>query len=74
MGERSEELKNFEYLWDGSEQGWILFCLNPSEPASETRYVIENEITKMALIIEDDDEYEEVIIRMQNAGVKVVTA
>ena len=72
----SSESDNSElsYLWDGSDRDWVLFHLNPSEALENARFVIRNKRTKIALILEDDDEYEEVIARMKAGGVKIVTA
>ena len=69
----ADKLDELSYLWDGSDREWMLFHVNPSAPVSEARFVIQNERTKVALIIEDDDQYEEVINRMKNAKVKVKT-
>jgi hypothetical protein len=59
-------LEDYSYLWDGSEPVWVLYV------TGEDRYVPYNEETQMALIIEDDDEFQQVTDRMKASGVRIV--
>lgn len=63
------DINEFNYLWDGSEQGWCLINLsdNPTNPI----YVIQNIITHMALIIEDDEIAQLVIEKMLKEKVTI---
>ena len=70
--EDNDRLADFQYLWDGTEPDWVLVDVNPTHSNYESRFVVENERTKFAVIIDNDDLAREVITRMRNAGVKVI--
>ncbi|MFJ9729321.1 hypothetical protein ACIRP3_41930 [Streptomyces sp. NPDC101209] len=59
MTDRSE---NLNYLWDGSEDGWVVIM---SDLGLGTIYNIH---TRMALLLEDEVEYEEAIQGMREHG------
>lgn len=52
----------YDYLWDGSEDGWVVLRGN-STPGT-----IYNTKSGTALVIEDDDAYERVIESMREHG------
>ena len=56
---------DYRYLWDGSQPGWVLL-------AAGDDYLPYNQETRRALIIEDDDEFEQVVEKMLELGVPVV--
>jgi MinD-like ATPase involved in chromosome partitioning or flagellar assembly len=70
--ESNDRLADFQYLWDGTEPDWVLVDVNPTHSNYESRFLVMNERTKIAMIIESDDQAREVITRMRNAGVKVI--
>jgi hypothetical protein len=59
----------FAYLWDGSEEGWILY---PSQIADIPS--IFNRITREFLLMEDEDEWRAVANRMLENGVPLLDA
>ncbi|VYU71785.1 hypothetical protein [Metakosakonia massiliensis] len=65
-----ENLSEYIYLWDGSEPGWALF--NLADEGCPPIYIIQNTITKIGLIIEDENEENQVIKRMLNENVKII--
>ncbi len=67
------DLDDFAYLWDGSEPGWVLWQLGEVERATTTATSIFNRITKMALVIEDDDLARDLIRQMKLNGAEVIT-
>ena len=61
------ESEEFCYLWDGTDEGWVLARVDPTRlPA------IFNRVTRQALIIDDDQLYARVIQRMIDHGVEVL--
>lgn len=66
-----DRLQQYCYLWDGSEPYWVL--LNTAKDRIEGDYLIFNEQSQTAKIIEDDILSEAVIGRMLDAGVRVVS-
>lgn len=58
---------SFSYLWDGTEDGWEL-VQSPGRP----RPAIFNRLTRMALTIENDALYDEVICTMIERGKEVL--
>ncbi|OCG38785.1 hypothetical protein A9G29_10365 [Gilliamella sp. Fer2-1] len=62
-------IDEFKYLWDGSEQGWCL--LNLAEKGDAPIYFIENAITHVALIIENDEIAQLVIEKMLKENVTI---
>jgi len=67
----STDLKNLEYLWDGTAPQWILMKLDSS--SSSPRFLIMNADSKSAKIIEDDVLAKQVIEKMLAAGVRVMS-
>lgn len=59
MTDRHESL---DYLWDGSEAGWVVIT---SDLGLGTIY---NTRTRMALLLEDELEYEHAIQAMRDHG------
>jgi hypothetical protein len=60
-------IESFSYLWDGSDDGWVLVRLsNMPQPA------ILNLVTGRALIIEDNESYAAVVQRMIDHGTEVI--
>jgi hypothetical protein len=62
----SDELDEFNHLWDGSEPGWALFEL----PGGGQ--LIVNSQTFLAKIIEDDDLAVRVRQRMKDSGCQIL--
>ena len=59
---------SFEYLWDGTEEGWVLVHVGKGPLP-----VIFNRVTRMALIIDEDDElYASVVQQMIDHGKEVL--
>lgn len=54
--EEKIDISEYQYLWDGSEEGWGL-CRCADDEEGNLEFIIFNSITSMALIIEDDVEY-----------------
>jgi hypothetical protein len=63
--EVSVSLDDYHYLWDGSESGWVLL-------ATGRAYLPYNQETERALIIEDDDEFLQVIDKMKELAIPVL--
>jgi hypothetical protein len=61
------ELSDFAYLWDGSEQGWVIVSMR-----NGTRYQIFNLITRDALLIENDMILPVVIEKMKLSDCEVI--
>lgn len=61
------DVKQFEELWEHPASGWVLVELRPND------FAIYNEKTKMAKIIEDESVHDEVVTRMRQAGVRVLS-
>ena len=57
-------LDDYRYLWDGSESGWVLL-------ATGDACLPYNRDTQRGLI-EDDDDFEQVIDKMKELGVPVI--
>ena len=68
-----DELQKFEYLWDGSHPEWILHRLTYEKDPKLENFVIVNKLNQHALVIEDDKIADDVISRMQNSGVEMIT-
>lgn len=62
-------IDEFKYLWDGSEEGWCL--INLSDNQTNPIYVIQNIITHIGLIIEDDQIAQLVIDKMLKENVTI---
>ncbi len=67
------DISIFSYLWDGSEDGWVLLHVNFLENNEEPRYLIVNTETRLAKIIEDEDYFNAVVKKMLNSEVDVVS-
>lgn len=63
----------FEHLWDGSSNDWVLLHVNAKNPQEEPRYMIVNTVTRRALLISDNDLYAEVKSEMLRHGVRIVS-
>lgn len=63
----------FEYLWNGSDKDWVLVHLNHDKPLETPSFVIENQRTKMACIIEDETIEQYVTSKMRSSGTRIVT-
>ncbi len=70
----NEIVEQYKHLWDGSESGWLLSHLNPSEPAEMAEFAIIHGPTNAILIIEDDEAADEIIRRMREAGVPIISS
>lgn len=64
-------LKSYEYLWDGSEPGWVLLR-ESNENGEEIGYAVFNRRTAMMLIIEDNFDHAAVVEQMLKAKVDVL--
>jgi hypothetical protein len=64
-------MKEYGYLWEGSEPSWGLLWRNASRPGEEPEYSIVNMETKILLIIEDDEAAEQVVKKMLACGVEI---
>ena len=62
----------FRYLWDGSDKDWVLVYLNYDKPLEMPSFVIENQRTNMACIIEDETIERYVTSKMRSSGTRVV--
>lgn len=62
-----ERLKQYSYLWNGSEEGWVLLELEPDS------LCIVNEITGILLHIESDELNQELCKRLRELGTKTIT-
>lgn len=60
-------LDTFDYLWDGSDEGWTLVQLSDQRTP-----VIYNRTTRAALTIDDDELYADVVRKMIDQGVPVL--
>ncbi|MFF8671479.1 hypothetical protein [Streptomyces sp. NPDC015242] len=58
----TNECESLNYLWDGSEDGWVVIT---SDLGLGTIY---NTKTRMALLLEDEGEYEHAIQAMREHG------
>jgi len=58
----TQKTGGYEFLWDGSDEGWVV-VRTKSGPGA-----IYNTMTRQALVIEDDDEYEHAIRMMREHG------
>lgn len=58
----TEQGESLDYLWDGTEEGWVVIT---SDLGLGTIY---NTETHMALILEDEAEYEHAIRTMREFG------
>jgi hypothetical protein len=61
---------DYAYLWDGSTDGRVPLRLDVAEGAGG--HAIVNRITKRALLIEDDEIFEQVIATMLHRGCPVI--
>jgi hypothetical protein len=66
--------ESYNYLWDGSSEGWVLLCTNPDDAGEDPRYLIYNQLKKRALMIFDNSDYALAKSRMLSAGVRIVSA
>lgn len=64
----------YNYLWNGSCSGWVLFHLNSNKPEEVPRYIIFNIETRGSLVIRHDGVSSEVKQAMLDGGVRVVTS
>jgi hypothetical protein len=67
-----DELKEFNYLWDGSESGWVMLYVNVNNPEEIPGYLIVNTETRQALLIHNDSLSREVKKKMLENGGNVV--
>ncbi|ELS50977.1 hypothetical protein [Streptomyces viridochromogenes] len=58
----TDEHESLDYLWDGTEDGWVVIT---SDLGLGTIY---NTETRMALLLEDETEYEHAIQAMREHG------
>lgn len=66
----SIDLKEWDFLWDGSEPGWVISNLGTDE---HPRYSFFNEIKNHVLLIEiEDDDYNYLIDTMIKKGMRIV--
>ncbi len=66
------QVGDYEYLWDGTSDGWVLMQVNGDQPDEPPRYAIFNTETKRALLICDDAIYSKVKEAMIANGVRIV--
>ena len=66
-----DDLADSAYLWDGSDPGWVLWRLGGADGRPPS-FSIFNRITKLALVIEDDEEAQRVMDAMASNGVDVI--
>ena len=64
------ELSEYEYLWDGSDPGWVLVADDDAEPGVE--FVVYNKNRKTMLVIEDASVSKVVSERMLSIGVEIL--
>ena len=64
------ELSEYEYLWDGSDPGWVLVAEDDAEPG--VKFVIYNKKRKTMLLIEDASVSKAVNERMLSIGVEIL--
>lgn len=62
--------KDFEHIWTTECSNYVLVRL-PADP--EDRYAILEKETHLSVIIEDDGVYHEVVQKMIDAGVRIVS-
>lgn len=62
-----EAIERHKYLWDGTEEGWVL--IKSRRGRLPTIYNLQ---TKMALTIDDDRLYQEVVERMRESGTPIL--
>jgi hypothetical protein len=67
-----DKFEEFNYLWDGSEAGWVLLYVNVKNPEEVPSYLIVNTETRHALLMHDDALSREVKKKMLENGGKVV--
>lgn len=68
-------LMQYSYLWDGTEPGWVLVLHHATQgESSEDTMSIYNELTRMALIIEDDTVAREIQSQMLAAGIRTISS
>ncbi len=65
--------EDYNYLWDGTAEGWVLLHTNWQDPTEEPRYLIFNRVTKRALLISSNTDYAAAKKSMIDHGVEVVT-
>jgi cytoskeletal protein RodZ len=63
------ELNDFAYLWDGSEQGWVIVSMR-----NGTRYQIFNLTTRDAFLVENDIVLSAIIEKMKLNGCEVISS
>jgi hypothetical protein len=68
----NSKLMQYSHLWDGTEPGWVLVLHAAQDGISEDSMSIYNELTQMALIIEDDILAREVRSQMLAAGIRTI--
>lgn len=67
-------LQDYAHLWDGTEPGWVLWYVKAAEDSGDVRnWSVFNVQSKMALVIEDDALFQEVVGELHRRGVEVVT-
>ena len=59
------DAESFGYLWDGTEEGWVLV-------RGRGLPTIFNRVTRMALVVEDDDLWASVVQQMIERGAEVL--
>lgn len=60
-------IQGYEYLWNGEESDWILY-----RTAASDIPMIFNQITRMALVIEDVEEWRSLVAAMIDHGAVVL--
>ena len=69
-----DHLIDYEFLWNGTDLGWVLWYLPVVEVYGDVcNWSIFNKVSKRALVIEDDDVALAVINEMRRREVEVIT-
>lgn len=64
-----EKIEDFSYLWDGTEAGWVLLRVEPTAPP-----LIFNQVSKNALIVENEDLCNGIVQAMRASGVREIAS
>jgi hypothetical protein len=67
-----KDLKEYEYLWNGSSPGWVLVRDREDDPRESGQYAIYNEMTSMLLLIEDSHIHNKVCDRLLSLKAKIL--
>ena len=65
----SEQISEYRYLWDGSEEGWVLL----SAPKLCGGFCIFNENSRFLMHIDDEELNAALCDRMKNSGAKMMS-